>query len=137
LFYWDAFLLTHLKDSLMYAQNELLYPHYVTAQLCHLRGPEWQALVERVTMLPESQEEVLAFSLMMIRLNGCMACETDSYRAMRGCYACAAQTMRRYKGPDRDLLRVYEQALADIRQHLAEATPISPSTYNILASEVA
>ena len=111
----------------MYAQNELLYPHQVTSRLSDLRGPEWQALVERVSSLPETHEEVLAFSLMMIRLNGCMACETDSYRAMRGCFACAAQTLRRYKGPDRDLIRVYEQALADIRQHLAEAIPIALS----------
>ncbi len=108
----------------MYAQNELLYPHYITSQLRDLRGPEWKALVERVTSLPESHEEVLAFCLMMIRLNGCMACETDSYRAMRGCLPCAAQTLRRYKGPDRDLIRVYEQTLSDIRQHLTQAVPI-------------
>lgn len=109
----------------MYAQNELLYPHHITVQLRDMRGEEWQALVERVTDLPESHEEVLAFCLMMIRLNGCMACETDSYRAMRGCAACAAQTLRRYKGPDHDLIRVYEQALQDIRQRLAEMKPLT------------
>ncbi len=120
----------------MYAQNELLYPHYVTADLSQMRGAEWQALVERIATLPESHEEVLAFNLTMIRLNGCMACETDSYRAMRGCFACAAQTLRRYKGPDRDLIRVYEQALTDIRQHLTEMTPLPSSTF-IAAAEVA
>mgnify|MGYP005845323685 CR=1 FL=1 len=92
--------------------------------------------MDRVAALPESHEEVLAFCLMMIRLNGCMACETDSYRAMRGCFACAVQTLRRYKGPDRDLVRVYEQALTDIRLHLTEMTPVAPSTF-IPAAEVA
>lgn len=111
----------------MYAQNELLYPHYVTPRLRHVRGPEWQALVDRVLSLPESDPEVVAFCLMMVRLNGCMACETDSYRAMRGCEACTLQTLHRYKGPDHDLIRVYEQALQDIRQRLAEMKPISAS----------
>jgi vacuolar-type H+-ATPase subunit F/Vma7 len=121
----------------MYAQNELLYPHYVTAELRDMRGPEWRALVDHVLELPESHEEVLAFSLMMIRLNGCMACETDSYRAMRGCLACAAQTLRRYKGPDRDLICVYEQALSDIRKRLAEMKPLAASPTFIPVTEVA
>lgn len=109
----------------MYAQNELLYPHTVTAHLREMRGPEWQALVDRVLSLPESHEEVLAFCLMMVRLNGCMACETDSYRAMKGCLACSAQTLRRYKGPDNDLIRVYQQALQDIRHHLKRVKPLT------------
>jgi hypothetical protein len=114
----------------MYTHNELLYPHYVTPSLRDMHGAEWRALIDRVTSLPESHEEVLAFCLMMVRLNGCMACETDSFRAMRGCLTCTAQTLRRYKGPDRDLIRVYEQALQDIRQRLAEMTPISiPSDF--------
>jgi hypothetical protein len=45
-----------------------------------MHGAEWRALIDRVTSLPESHEEVLAFCLMMVRLNGCMACETDSTR---------------------------------------------------------
>ncbi len=113
----------------MYSQNELLYPHAITNELRKLRGADWQALIDRVLSLPESDPEVLAFSMMMIRLNGCMACETDSYRAMRGCLACAVQTLRRYKGPDRDLIRVYEQCLADIRQYLTDRTPIPMAAY--------
>ncbi len=99
----------------MYTNNELLFPHHVIPSLRKLRGPKWRTLVERVLGLPESHEETLAFMLMMIRLNGCMACETDSYRAMRGCAACALQTLRRYKGGDEELLDLYEQALSDIR----------------------
>jgi hypothetical protein len=56
--------------------------------------------------------------LMMIRLNGCLECETDSYRAMRGCDACALQTLRRYKGSDSDLLNKFDEALQDIREYL-------------------
>lgn len=106
----------------MYADNELLFPHHVIPVLKKLRGAQWQTLVERVLTLPEYHEETLAFMLMMVRLNGCVPCETDSYRAMRGCAACAIQTLRRYKGNDAELLDAFEQALADVR-HFAATRP--------------
>ncbi|MCC7450838.1 MAG: hypothetical protein IT324_25710 [Anaerolineae bacterium] len=102
----------------MYSKNELMFPHHVIPALRNLRGPEWKALIDRVLAVREGDEQSLAFVLMMVRLNGCMACETDSYRAMRGCDACAIQTLRRYKGSDRDLLRVYQQALDDVRRYV-------------------
>jgi hypothetical protein len=79
-------------------------------------------LVERVAAHSEFHEETLAFMLMMVRLNGCVPCETDSYRAMRGCPACAHQTLRRYKGDDMELLNLFEQALGEVRR-FAEAHP--------------
>jgi hypothetical protein len=100
----------------MYTKNELLFPHYVIPALRKLRGPEWQTLVERVLSVPEGDEQSLAFCLMMIRLNGCLSCETDSYRAMRGCDACAIQTLRRFKGTDQELLAQYKQALDEVRR---------------------
>ncbi len=105
----------------MYTKNQLMFPHQVIPLLRELRGPEWQALVDGVMAVPESDEQSLAFVLMMVRLNGCMACETDSYRAMRGCDACAIQTLRRYKGSDRELLRAYQVALEDVRRFIAKS----------------
>jgi hypothetical protein len=104
----------------MYTKNELMFPHHVIPALRNLRGPEWRDLVDEVLSVPERDEQSLAFVLMMVRLNGCMACETDSYRAMRGCDVCAIQTLRRYKGSDRDLLRSYQQALDDVRRYLSK-----------------
>lgn len=101
----------------MYANNELLFPHYVIPSLKSLRGPKWQALVERVALLSEFHDETLAFMLMMIRLNGCLPCETDSFRAMRGCAACAHQTLRRYKGSDDELIAAFDHALAEVRTY--------------------
>ena len=101
----------------MYTDNELLFPHHVIATLKRMRGPQWQELVERVTSLPVHHEETLAFMLMMIRFNGCMACETDSYRAMRGCTACTHQSLRRFKGSDEELLALYDDALEDVRDY--------------------
>lgn len=106
----------------MYTNNELMFPNHVIPSLRKLRGPKWQALVERVANTSEFHEETLAFMLMMVRLNGCVACETDSYRAMRGCPACAHQTLRRYKGNDDELIAAFEQALGDVRR-FAESHP--------------
>lgn len=102
----------------MYTKNELMFPHYITPSLRNARGEEWRELVSRVLTVPESHETALAFVLMMIRLNGCLGCETDSYRAMRGCAACALQTLRRFKGSDQELLHAYQMALDDVRQYL-------------------
>ncbi|TVR22173.1 MAG: hypothetical protein EA396_06710 [Anaerolineaceae bacterium] len=105
----------------MYTVNELLFPRYVIPSLRNLRGAAWAELVDRVWALDECHAESLAFMLMMIRLNGCMSCETDSFRAMRGCATCAQQMLRRYKGTDDDLLALFERALDDIRRHAAQS----------------
>jgi len=98
----------------MYANNELMFPPRVIPTLRDARGPEWRSLVEQVSRLPEEHPESLAFSLMMIRLDGCLECETDSFRAMRGCSLCAMQTLRRFKGSDGELIGRYYQALNDV-----------------------
>jgi len=112
-----------VADS-MYASNELLFPAHVISNLRHSRGEEWCALIERISNLPEDDIEVLAFCLMMIRIDRCLSCETDSYRAMRGCKACSRQSLRRYKGSDLELLSVYQKALEDVEQYLEIQVPI-------------
>lgn len=109
----------------MYTDNALMFPRQVIPSLRGLRGPEWDRLVERVVALPECHEESLAFMLMMINLNGCLSCETDSYRAMRGCCACAQQTLRRYKGSDAELLALYDSALDEVRAFMRRGKPVS------------
>lgn len=105
----------------MYANNELMFPAYVIPLLRDQRGSDWQKLVDRVAALDETHPESLAFSLMMIRIDGCMECETDSFRAMRGCAMCAIQTLRRSKVQDKELMRRYRQALADVREYFSRA----------------
>ncbi len=106
----------------MYTNNEILFPYQVIPALRKLRGPKWRELVEHVLTLPETHEETLALMLLMIRLDGCMVCETDSYRAMRGCAGCAIQTLRRHKGDDEELLELFEQALEDVRAFAEQNT---------------
>ncbi len=106
----------------MYVTTEIMFPARVIPTLQKACGPEWQRLVDKVTPLDEAHPESLAFSLMMIRLNGCLECETDSFRAMRGCDTCALQTVRRCRSKERELLKAYKVALKDVEAYLASST---------------
>jgi len=108
----------------MYTDNEILFPNTTIPSLKKLRGEQWESLIERIASLPENHEDTLSFMLMMIRLNGCMSCETDSYRAMRGCTACAHQTLRRYKGTDEELIQLFEDARKDLQAFRVKAPQI-------------
>lgn len=100
----------------MYADNEILFPHYAIPALRNIRGPQWRQLIDKISTKSETSIEVIALMSVMIELNGCLACETDSYRAMRGCTPCAQQTLRRFKGNDEELVIAYESAVAKLRE---------------------
>ncbi len=99
----------------MYTDNEILFPHYAIPALRNTRGPAWMTLIDSLAGKAETSVEVIALMSLMIELNGCLACETDSYRAMRGCASCAQQTLRRFKGSDDELIRLYDESVAKIR----------------------
>ena len=103
----------------MYPKAELLFPPRLMASLRDLRGPEWAELVNRVVKLPETEPDSLAFTLMMIRLDGCVKCHEGSFKYMRGCQLCATQTIMQFKGTDADLLELYKKARHDIGSFLA------------------
>jgi len=104
---------------------EMLFPARVTPLLRDLRGREWQQLIDEVVNQSDGSLVQLAFGLMMIRLNGCLTCHADSYRAMHGCTLCSQQAVLRYKGTDEDFVAAFEQARRDIRhwQATGEAPP--------------
>jgi len=102
----------------MYYRTEMMFPPRVIPKLRDLRGKEWQKLVDKVSALPEMHPDKLAFMLMMIRLDGCLRCDADSYRAMRGCGLCARQTIRRLKELDEDLLERFREAQTDVLEFL-------------------
>jgi hypothetical protein len=103
----------------MYTRNELLFPYHVIPLLRQVRGETWRTLINSLVDAAEDDPRTLALMLLMIRLNGCLSCETDSFRAMRGCATCALQTLRRFKGSDDELLTQYQQALTEIQSYFA------------------
>lgn len=117
-FYCSSLLIIAAETGLgnMYTDNDILFPQHIIPSLKRERGPQWASLIEHIVTLPPTHEETLGLMLMMVRLNGCMPCETDSFRAMRGCTMCSQQTLRRFKGTDDELLEMYTAALEDIRR---------------------
>jgi hypothetical protein len=100
-------------------RTEMLFPPRMIIELKDLRGDEWRALVERVAALPETDQDTLAFCLMMVRLDGCLTCFSGSYRFMRGCYLCAQQAVARFQGTDEELLQLYARSQHDLGRYLA------------------
>ena len=97
---------------------EMLFPARVIPSLRDLRGHDWKTFVDRVSTQPESDPDVLAFSLMMIRLNSCMTCNSDSYRALRGCAQCAQHIVSKFKGTDKELIERWQVARSEIVAYL-------------------
>jgi hypothetical protein len=95
----------------MYPDSEILFPSRCIPELRELRGSRWADLVDHVARLPDGHEDVLAFSLMMIRLSSCLTCDLDSYRASLGCCTCARRTVAGYKGSDREMVKLSESCL--------------------------
>ncbi len=115
----------------MYPDSEILFPARCIPELRNVRpGASWRELVDRVADLPESEEDVLAFSLMMIRLSNCLTCDLDSYRASLGCGQCARRTIQGFKGSDKELLRKLEDAREELRTYCDEAQPASQAPSN-------
>ena len=104
----------------VYQKYDLLFTPHLIPRLRDLRGEEWAELIDTLTDIPETSPAALAFSMMMIDLGSCLNCEMDSYRAQRGCAACAQHTIMSFKGSDQQLLKRYEQSYQSLQQRLTE-----------------
>ncbi len=102
----------------MYPESEILFPTRCISQLARLRGKDWHELVEYVASLPETHEDSLAFSLMMIKFNSCLTCDLDSYRASLGCSTCAKRMIAGFKGSDKALQRKFDEAREEVIAYL-------------------
>jgi hypothetical protein len=107
----------------MYNQDtEVLFPLRVIPTLGGAHGAEWRKLVEHVQSADCRPEEQAAFVLMMVRACGCVGCNADSFRAMRGCTLCAKQNVKRNKGGDREMVENYRQVLNEVDAYIARNT---------------
>jgi len=102
------------------ADTELLFPSRVISSLRNLRGDDWKHLIDQVHNSPSDSLDHLAFVLLMVRLGGCVSCNADSYRAMRGCTQCAKQTIRRFRGSDQELIAQFQQARQDVTEFVQQ-----------------
>ncbi len=102
----------------VYFRAELLFPHESVSALMEVGNGRWKRLVKRVADLPETHEDALAFSLMMIRLCGCLRCNPGSYKASLGCPACGRRIIGMNKESDEALIEYYDRAKEDLTRYL-------------------
>ena len=97
-----------------HSDTDILFPMRVAPNLRDLRGDAWRDLVDQVCRSADASLEQLAFTLLLVRLSGCLTCHSDSYRALRGCTLCAIHTIRRFRGEDSDLLVLFQYARDEV-----------------------
>jgi hypothetical protein len=103
----------------VYFRTELLFPHESVPSLLDAGDQQWQSLVEWVADLPEIHEDALSFSLMMIRLCGCLRCNPGSYKASLGCSACGRRTIGMVReSEDGSLMSHFYRAREDLKRYL-------------------
>lgn len=99
-------------------ETDLLFPARVIPSLILSRGEIWRSLVEEVIKVEPDSPEVIAFTLLMVRISNCIFCNTDSYRAMHGCIQCARQALNRFRGTDQDLIELFKTAKLEVKDYL-------------------
>lgn len=103
----------------MYNEDtELLFPLRVIPELYHLRDDAWDRLLDRVQSIEADPVEQKGFTLFMVRMGGCLTCNADSFRAMRGCTQCAQRTVKRIREEGPELLELFEAHCTEIRTYL-------------------
>lgn len=99
---------------------DLLFPSRAIETLGKLRGEKWEKLISNLVNLDPASLERTAFVLFMVRLGGCATCQSDSFRAMRGCVICSSNTIKRYKGKDQNLIDLYNEAKKEMSDYMNE-----------------
>ena len=103
--------------------TETLYPFRVTPQLRNYRSKTWKKIVDQVVDENSSEIEKVGFSMMMVKLGGCITCSADSFRAMRGCTHCATQTVRRFRGSDEELQTLFQENVDEVKKYYEKYKP--------------
>lgn len=98
--------------------TEVLFPMRVIPSLRSLQGEGWRRLVDHVHSGNALPAEKFAFVAMLVRMCGCVGCNADSFRAMRGCTQCARQTVRRYRGGDQEILDQFQQMCKEVETYI-------------------
>jgi hypothetical protein len=100
------------------SDTELLFPLRIVPSLANMRGQEWQDLLDNLVAPQASLADQMGFVLMMVRMGGCVGCNADSFRAMKGCTLCARQNIKRYRGNDKELIELFRQTSKEVETYL-------------------
>jgi len=96
---------------------EFLFPPCVIPSLRDLRSEAWRSAVDEAAEGGDASVSEIAFVHVMVELNGCITCNADSFRAMRGCRQCSSRNLRRAHLDDADLAAMYARAKELVAMH--------------------
>jgi len=99
--------------------TQIMFPLHAVQFLQGMRGDLWDDLLMSLKDLSPLSCEVSGFILMMTRQCGCSTCNSDSFRAMKGCIECSRQAIKRYKGDDDSLMAIHHKCISEMekKQH--------------------
>jgi hypothetical protein len=109
------------------SDTELLFPLRVLPEIKGIRSETWAKMVDQASDSKSHLIDQLAMELMLVKLAGCVNCDSDSFRAMKGCEFCIRQALHRFKGSDGELLRTYEQSKKEIGKYCKDKELAYPS----------
>ncbi len=109
------------------SEAELLFPLRILPDIKGMRSETWAKLVDQVSGQKSHLVDQLAMELFLVKLAGCVNCDSDSFRAMKGCEFCMRQVLRRFKGSDVELLKTYEQSKKEIGKYCKDKELALPS----------
>jgi hypothetical protein len=84
--------------------TEILFPIRLIPDLREAGGEKWQKFIDSFSSSPEKEALESGLVLLLVKQGGCVPCNADSFRAMRGCMLCAQQTIKRFKGSEQSLI---------------------------------
>ncbi len=106
------------------SDTELIFPTRLIPHLRNLRGELWQAVIDKVINNQDDIGSKMGMVILMSKLAGCLTCNADSYRAIRGCTICSQQALKRYKGSDKDLETYFNKSVQRANKYLQKRTGI-------------
>lgn len=95
--------------------------------LHQLHGDGWRDLLDHIRSEDCPPLDLYAFVLMMVRMCGCTGCNSDSFRAMRGCTICAKQCVKRFRGGEREILDQFGLMKKEVATYMLRPTLESAS----------
>lgn len=105
-------------------KTPFLFPHSSVPFLREMREEtSWATLVDRISTLPETEHDSLAFQLMMIRICGCLRC--TNYKANLGCTTCSQRAVRNSKAATNTMIHWFIKAQEEVRLFLDTHQPIA------------
>ena len=97
--------------------NNALYPSYGVAKLRTQKGVRWAKLVERLRHLPSVDPQVMAFTLLMRRLQKRQGGDVLPHHASL-CAVCALEVLSSFEGTEQELLDLYHRTLEELTHRL-------------------